>query len=198
MDEPASEKPMDIDKFIMLAPAVYGHKLVTEITFVTTLKAFPKFISTMIFGNHAFIPVVLKIRWLLQKTALYGWLEFIVITQLFNWKMPNVPRNWLPTMFLWTPVYTSVKLIYWWLSIAADETILQKEGTWFQYPPPDILVIHSDTDNFVNCDLLIEKLKAEGGKVEDTHIDNYSHPEFVSAWDSSQLTGGAIVNFILK
>ncbi|KAL9085082.1 MAG: hypothetical protein Q9159_004897 [Coniocarpon cinnabarinum] len=101
-----------ISVFCALAPAVYAGRLI-EVYFAL-MRVIPPSLFRMIFGIHAFIPLMPKAHeWLPGK--LYSFLAYRVFSFLFGWNDERWELGLRDRMFQFSPTFVSAESMRWWL-----------------------------------------------------------------------------------
>lgn len=120
-----------ITVFCALAPAAYAGPLIGKAYF-KFMRVVPDALFRLIFGIHAFIPLMLTMHRLLPGT-LYGAMGYRVFAFLFNWTDDRWERDLRDRMFQFAPVYVSAESMRWWLgreSFAKQKCILATRDEW--------------------------------------------------------------------
>ncbi|KAK3675458.1 hypothetical protein LTR78_004541 [Recurvomyces mirabilis] len=102
-----------ISVFCALAPAAYAGPLIGKIYFKVMQSIGPG-IFRLIFGIHAFIPLMMKAHGFLPPTV-YGWFGYHVFSFLFSWSDQRWDQGLRNRMFQWAPTYVSAESMRWWL-----------------------------------------------------------------------------------
>ncbi|KAF2724456.1 alpha/beta-hydrolase [Polychaeton citri CBS 116435] len=102
-----------ISVFCALAPAAYAGPLIGKIYF-KIMRAVPPSWFRLIFGIHAFIPIMLEAHKYLQG-AYYAGMGYRVFSYLFSWSDLRWERDLRGRMFQFAPVYVSAESMRWWL-----------------------------------------------------------------------------------
>ncbi|ODV60982.1 alpha/beta-hydrolase, partial [Ascoidea rubescens DSM 1968] len=106
--------------FVALSPAIYKGKLFDKKIFIIFLNSINLFFFRLFFGILSFMPIMLNIRKLLVKNhysiKIFGFLGYLMFNFLFDWNDKLWDRNLRNRLFLFSPVYISSKLIFWWLN----------------------------------------------------------------------------------
>ena len=102
-----------ISVFCALAPAVYAGPLIQKIYF-KIMRAITPGLFRVIFGIHAFIPLMRKAHKMLPA-RLYSTLGYHVFAFLFNWSDERWERDLRDRMFQFAPTMVSAESMRWWL-----------------------------------------------------------------------------------
>ncbi|KAK5131866.1 hypothetical protein LTR08_000533 [Meristemomyces frigidus] len=102
-----------ISVFCALAPAAYAGPLIGKIYF-KVMKAVGPAVFRLIFGIHAFIPLMMVAHKTLPG-AVYSWMGYFVFSHLFSWSDTRWDRGLRNRMFQWAPTYVSAESMRWWL-----------------------------------------------------------------------------------
>lgn len=102
-----------ISVFCALAPAVYAGPLISKIYF-KIMRVISPALFRMVFGIHAFIPLMPKMHVLLPP-RIYGFLGYHVFRFLFNWTDLRWEKDLRDRLFQWAPSYVSAESMRWWL-----------------------------------------------------------------------------------
>lgn len=102
-----------ISVFCALAPAAYAGPLIGKIYFRLMQVVTPA-IFRLIFGIHAFIPLMMVAHKLLPGKA-YSWMGYHVFSFLFSWSDTRWDSGLRDRMFQWAPTYVSAESMRWWL-----------------------------------------------------------------------------------
>jgi len=102
-----------ISVFCALAPAAYAGPLIKKAQF-KFMSVISPLMFRMIFGIHAFIPLMMTMHSLLPG-SLYGDMGYRVFAFLFNWTDDRWERDLKYRMFQFAPVYVSAESMRWWL-----------------------------------------------------------------------------------
>ena len=108
-----------------LAPAAYSGSHLEKPYFKFMRLISPR-VFRMIFGIHAFIPMMLTTYAIVPK-RIYGAMGYQVFSFLFNWCDDRWDRGLRDRMFQFSPVYLSAEHMRWWLgrdSFAEQKCIL--------------------------------------------------------------------------
>lgn len=99
--------------FCALAPAAYAGPLIGKMYF-KFMRVITPAMFRMMFGIHAFIPIMLTAHGLLPA-RLYGRLGYKVFSFLFDWTDLRWDRGLRDRFFQFAPVYVSAESMRWWL-----------------------------------------------------------------------------------
>lgn len=99
--------------FCALAPAAYAGPLIGKMYF-KFMRVITPAMFRMMFGIHAFIPIMLTAHGLLPA-RLYGRLGYKVFSFLFDWTDIRWDRGLRDRFFQFAPVYVSAESMRWWL-----------------------------------------------------------------------------------
>ncbi|KAH9825724.1 alpha/beta-hydrolase lipase region [Teratosphaeria destructans] len=102
-----------ISVFCALAPAAYAGPLIGKIYF-KFMRLVPPSFFRMIFGIHAFIPLMMEAHKVFPA-PFYGWIGYHIFSFLFSWSDTRWDRGLRNRMFQWAPVYVSAESMRWWL-----------------------------------------------------------------------------------
>jgi len=102
-----------ISVFCALATAVYAGPLISK-TYFRVMQGVSPAGFRLIFGIHAFIPIMMLAHKLLPAKP-YSWLGYRVFSHLFNWSDNRWDRGLRDRMFQCAPVYVSAESMRWWL-----------------------------------------------------------------------------------
>ncbi|KAK4545769.1 hypothetical protein LTR36_002723 [Oleoguttula mirabilis] len=102
-----------ISVFCALAPAAYAGPLIGKIYFKLMRLVTPA-IFRLIFGIHAFIPLMLTAHAVLPGKA-YSWMGYHVFSFLFSWSDTRWDTGLRDRMFQWAPTAVSAESMRWWL-----------------------------------------------------------------------------------
>lgn len=121
-----------ISIFCALAPAAYASTLISSQFHLKFMRIVPPRIFRLIFGIHAFIPLMMRMHSILPR-RLYGDLGYAVFSYLFAWSDQRWDRALRARMFMFSPVYVSAECMRWWLGkdgFATQKCILstRREG----------------------------------------------------------------------
>ena len=111
--EQRPELGQKISVFCALAPAVYAGPLI-EKAYFKFMRAISPGMFRIIFGIHAFIPLMMTMHSLLPG-KIYGALGYRVFSFLFDWSDERWDRGLRDRMFQFAPVYVSAESMRWWL-----------------------------------------------------------------------------------
>ena len=102
-----------ISVFCALAPAVYAGPLISKFNF-SIMRAISPAMFRMVFGIHAFIPLMTKAHAVLPA-RLYGMLGYRVFNFLFNWSDARWECDLRNRMFQFAPSLVSAESMRWWV-----------------------------------------------------------------------------------
>lgn len=115
--------------FCALAPAAYAGPLIGKMYF-KFMRVITPAMFRMMFGIHAFIPIMLTAHGLLPA-RLYGRLGYKVFSFLFDWTDTRWDRGLRDRFFQFAPVYVSAESMRWWLG---RECFAKHVSQYFQAP----------------------------------------------------------------
>lgn len=147
--------------FCALAPAAYAGPLIGKMYF-KFMRAITPAMFRMMFGIHAFIPLMMTMHRLLPPRV-YGRLGYLVFSFLFNWTDARWDRGLRDRMFQFAPVYVSAESMRWWLGrecFARHKCILATKEEWRAEERED--TAHADRRH----EVLAEVDRARGGDEE--------------------------------
>ena len=102
-----------ISVFCALAPAAYAGPLIQK-GYFKFMQALPASIFRIVFGIHAFIPLMMTMHSLLPGKP-YGAMGYQIFSFLFNWSDERWERDLRDRFFQFSPVYVSAESMRWWL-----------------------------------------------------------------------------------
>ena len=183
-----------VDTFIALSPACYPGQLILKDSKILKLMA-RNIDNPFVFGNKSFVKIMMLTRQWFLGTKFFGFICYLFFSYLFEWDDKLWERGKTARHFMFSPVYVSVKLMQWWLSLDGSKvSFIQDSATllfpenkrWFDLPDnviedrnlyPKILMIVPRRDKLVDGFRLVDHFN----KFEDPRIfkywiiDEYSH-----------------------
>ena len=99
--------------FCALAPAAYAGPLIGKV-YLKFMKIVPPPLFRLIFGYHAFIPLM-PLAHAILPPKLYSWMGYHVFSFLFSWSDTRWDRGLRDRMFQQAPTYVSAESMRWWL-----------------------------------------------------------------------------------
>ncbi|ODV82521.1 hypothetical protein CANARDRAFT_10492 [[Candida] arabinofermentans NRRL YB-2248] len=195
-----------INKCILLAPAIFGGELLNKKLFIKFISFLPNFIYNFFFGNTSFMPIMMLLRDLIVTSPIYGCFSYSMFSFLFDWNDYLWDRSLRSIHFIFSPNYSSSKLMKWWLSNDAGHgfkkgsCILNENQMWFNSKTPPIFMIIGGLDKLVDGRLLIQHLQKNeplmNGKYQYMEIENYSHLDVLWSDDIIETIGENLLKFL--
>ncbi|POS75376.1 hypothetical protein DHEL01_v206228 [Diaporthe helianthi] len=167
--------------FCALAPAAYAGPLIGKMYF-KFMRVITPAMFRMIFGIHAFIPIMMTAHKLLPA-RLYGWMGYKVFSFLFDWTDTRWDRGLRNRFFQFAPVYVSAESMRWWLGrecFAKHKCILSTKEEWRAEERED----EDESQNPVAA-VPLEVHTSEPGSPNQTR-HHHRRPKGSSAWYNSQ------------
>ena len=197
----------DIDKCILLAPAVYGGPLLNNKLFIKFMRFLPDGLYESFFGMNSFMPILMYLRQCTYKLPAFGLTSYMVFSYLFDWNDYLWDVRLRRYHFIFSPVFVSVKLMKWWLrskhgrGFSTDKPIIDDPNAWFTKSTPDIFMVIGGKDDLVNGDLFVDRLvRLEPdmrGRWNYLKIPEYSHLDVLWADDLLDKIGDALLEFLV-
>lgn len=190
--------------FVALSPAVYTGPLVSR-WFLRFVKHFSLSTYRFFFGYHCFLPMMMSMSTLMSN-RFYGYMGYVMFRFLFGWNDKLWDPRYRSRQLLFSPVYVSAELMYWWLGkggFASRGCLFHhdsKDYPWFdsQFPPLQLVV--PGADNMVDPYKLVTRIKEVEApymqRVEVTEIPEYSHLDVLWAANAIEKVGFPMLEFI--
>jgi hypothetical protein len=102
-----------ISVFCALAPAAYAGPLIQK-GYFKFMQVLPPGMFRIVFGIHAFIPLMMTMHSLLPGKP-YGAMGYQIFSFLFSWSDDRWERDLRDRFFQFSPVYVSAESMRWWL-----------------------------------------------------------------------------------
>ena len=196
----------DIDKCVLLAPAVYGGPLLNSKLFIKFMRFLPDGIYESFFGMNSFMPILMYLRQYTYKLPAFGLTSYMVFSYLFDWNDYLWDVRLRRYHFIFSPVFVSVKLMKWWLrskhgrGFSTDKPIIDDPNAWFTKSTPDIFLVIGGKDDLVNGDLFVDRLERlepdMTGRWSYVKVPEYSHLDVLWADDLLDRVGDALLEFL--
>ncbi|KAK9448902.1 Alpha/Beta hydrolase protein [Limtongia smithiae] len=187
---------LKISVFCALGPAVYAGPEIDRI-FFKLVRYLPHSVYDLIFGIHAFIPLVITIKPLLPAWLLSS-CGFALSYFLFHWSNRLWDRAMGSRMFQFIPVYTSAECLRWWLGrggFSSKRCIFDStEEPWFDERCPPVGLWIGGSDTLVDGNKLLERLESEPhvSLVAKSIIEPYDHMDLLWAIDVPEKVGTGV------
>ncbi|CAN6644832.1 sterol esterase 2 [Trichomonascus vanleenenianus] len=198
----APEMGNKLSSFSALAPAVYTGPLLDR-WFLKFVRSLPRPVYHAFFGHHSFIGLMNGFHAIMPKTW-YTFFGYIMFNYLLGWDDRLWNRHYRNRQFLFSPVYVSSDLMFWWLGKGGfachgcifDESVDQ----WFDHSTfPPLALFVPGRDNLVSPYPLVNRLKSYERletPVEVVDIPGYSHLDVLWAHDVIDKVGRPLAKFI--
>lgn len=192
-----------LSSFCALSPAVYTGPLVGR-WFLSFLRHFSLPVYRLFFGYLSYMPLMM-IMPKVMSTRLYSHLGYSMFRYMFQWNDKLWDPRYRDRQLLFSPVYVSAELMYWWLGkggFASRGCLFNHESPdhpWFDSRFPPLQLVVPGADNMVDPYKLINRMKQVEKfiqHVEVTEISEYSHLDVLWATDVIHKVGVPMLKFI--
>ena len=204
----ASESMPDLgDKlscFCALAPAVYTGPLIDR-WFLRFIKHFSLSTYRLFFGYHSFLPIMTLVGRLLP-CRFHSTMGYIMFHYLFGWDDRYWDTRYRGRQLLFSPIYISAELMYWWLGKDGFSTrgcVFHHElpdRPWFDSHFPPLQLVVPGRDNLVDPYKLVNRIRQVEEpfmqKVLVTEIPEYTHLDVLWASNVIEKVGFPMLDFI--
>lgn len=190
--------------FVALSPAVYIGPLVGR-WFLRFVKHFSLSTYRVFFGYHCFLPMMMTMSKLMSNRV-YGYMGYAMFRFLFGWNDKLWDPRYRSRQLLFSPVYVSAELMYWWLGkggFASRGCLFHhdsKDHPWFDSRFPPLQLVVPGADNMVDPYKLVTRIKEVEApymqRVEVTEIAEYSHLDVLWAANAIEKVGFPMLEFI--
>ncbi|ANB13129.1 Yeh2p [Sugiyamaella lignohabitans] len=190
-----------ISCFCALSPAVFAGPLLDR-WFLKMIRPMNISMYRFFFGHHAFIGAMSAFHSIMPERW-YTYFGYIMFNYLLGWDDTLWNGVYRSRQFLFSPVYVSADLMYWWLGkngFASQGCIFdQSSPRWFDsdtLPPLQLFV--PGRDNLVNPFRLVNRLETYENprRLEIVDLPNYSHLDVLWAADASTSVADPMSKFI--
>lgn len=192
-----------VDKCILFAPAAYGGPLLDTKLFIRFMRMLPDSIYDIFFGSTAFIPIMNTLRDYTLHLPTFGFTSYAMFSTLFNSNDYLWDHSIRDYLFIFSPIYTSSRLMKWWLKgrgFRKGKPVLDTSGPWFNETTPSILLVVGGQDSTVDGFKFIDHIKNSEPDLRDRlqHIivDKYGHLDVLWADDVQELVGEPILEYL--
>lgn len=200
----APELADKLSSFTALSPAVYSGPLLRQKWFLRCIGPMSRHTYHITFGHHSFIGLMGMMHQVMPE-RLYTYFGYVMFNYLLGWNDALWNNNYRNRQFIFSPVYVSAELMYWWLGptgFAASGCIFdQNDDKWFDNSRlPKLAIFAPGRDNLCNAEALVNRLRSyeelddEKLKVYDLH--SYSHLDVLWAADVWEQVGKPLSEFI--
>lgn len=198
------ELGQSISCFVALSPAVYSGELLRR-WFLRWILHLPLGAYRLLFGYHSFLPIMLSMPQFMSNSV-YATMGYLMFHFMFGWDDELWDLRYRARELLFSPVYVSAELMYWWLGpggFSARGCIFRHEHTdltWFDDNFPPLLVVVPEKDNIVNPYKFVERLEMVEKKVmkrvEICELKGFSHLDVLWARSVTQKVAQPMMDFI--
>lgn len=190
-----------LSSFTALSPAVYTGPLLNR-WYLKFIQMIPRTGYRIFFGHHSFIGLMIVFHAIMPESV-YTFFGYIMFNYLLGWNDSLWNQSFRARHFLFSPVYVSADLMFWWLGKNgfANYGCIFNESVdhWFdreQFPP--LAIFAPGKDNLVDPYALINRLtnyeQLKEFKVWD--LPAYSHLDVLWAADVVEKVGRPLGQFI--
>jgi pimeloyl-ACP methyl ester carboxylesterase len=189
-----------VSSFCALSPAVYTGPLLD--------RWYMKFVRRLdvgwfrfFFGHHSFIGMMTVTHMLIPESW-YTQMGYIMFNYLLGWDDRLWNANYRSRQFIFSPVYVSADLMFWWLGkggFANQGCIFNQSALeWFDDKFPPLLLFVPGRDNLVNPFHLVNRLHnfEHLRELKVVDLPTYSHLDVLWAADADIKVGQPMGEFI--
>ncbi|OWB73368.1 hydrolase activity protein [[Candida] boidinii] len=193
-----------VDKFIALAPAVFGGPLLHEKLFIRFINSLPPSLYNIFFGINSFMPILMTMRTVFCRLPFFGLMSYSMFNFLFDWNDFLWDKSIRDIHFLFSPVYVSSQHMKWWLSkdgFVDSGSILSDTETWFGEDIPDIMLVIGGTDRLVDGRKIAQHVSKLEPCIHDFQclvIPEYAHLDVLWADDVQERIGNPMLDFLSR
>lgn len=191
--------------FVALSPAVYTGPLIRS-WFLGFIRHLGLSTYRLMFGHHAYMAIMMHMH-AIFPSKLYSRLGYLMFRYMFGWTDVLWDPRYRDRELLFSPVYVSAELMYWWLGRGgfADRGCLfhhdRADTPWFDGAFPPLQMFVPGNDNLVDPHRLVHRLHNVESAVMSRPVDvvelpEYAHLDVLWAKDALHRVGAPMSRFI--